>query len=195
MRVFITQSTSTLEHWRFTAADDVESIEVDMYIEFSAPEYLADGRDRSVIRFYLPPRIGQPRAHDMRYRGQHPAVHICVLWSERRDQRMLAILAALFLRNREMLEQLVAVAESRGRVEFWCRSAEHAKELQQALDDAAVAVQFGSAWKASPGQVVPCTPTGAVDWETLAAGHPIKSTAKGHGLGLIIPRAARNGDV
>jgi len=158
-----------------------------VYIEFSAPEYLADGRDRSTVRFYLPPKLGQPRAHDLRYREEHPAVHVLILWSERRDQRMLAVLAALFLRDRDLLEELVAVAESRGRVDFWCRSEEHRKELQRALGEAAEAVMFGHAWKANPGQVVPCKGA-VVDWDKLPEDHPLRSAAKGHGLGLIRPQ-------
>jgi hypothetical protein len=161
-----------------------------VYIEFAAPEYLADGRDRSTIRYFLPPKLGQPRAHDIRFRGEHPAAHILIIWSERRDQRMLAVLTALYLRDRELLEQLVAVAESRGRVDFYCRSAEHAKELQSALDGAAQAVLFSGAWRANAGQVVPCTSTGAVDWQALPEDHPLRSAAKGHGLGLIIAGGA-----
>jgi len=165
-----------------------------MYIEFSSPEVLSDGRDRSVIRFYLPPKLGQPDAHDLRYRGEHPAVHVCVLWGADRSQLMLAVLAALYLRNREMLEQLVAVRQERGRVDFWCRSAEHVKDLQRALDDAADAVlwQRGS-WKINAGQIVPCKGT-AVDWQVLPEADPtlaaIRSAAKGQGLGLISSRGA-----
>jgi hypothetical protein len=161
-----------------------------MYIEFSAPDCLADGRDRSTVRFFLPPKLGQQRAHDLRYREEHPAVHIYIGWSERRDLRMLAVLTSLFLRNKAMLEQLCGVAESRGRVEFWCRSAEHVRDLQRALDDAAESVMFGRAWKANPGQVVPCKGT-VVDWQALPETHPLRSVAKGHGLGLITPGAAR----
>jgi hypothetical protein len=141
-----------------------------MYIDFPAPEYLADGRDRSTVSFLIP----RTRA----------AVHVCILWSERRDQRILAVLTAFSIRNPSLLKQLVAVAESRGRVDFWCRSAEHAKDLQQALDAAAAAVHLTPEWTANSGQVVPCKGT-VVDWQALPEGHVLRSPAKGHGLGLI----------
>jgi hypothetical protein len=157
-----------------------------MNIEFSYPEYLANGRDRSVIRFYLPPKLGPSPQ-----REYLDAVHLCVLWDHDRDQLVLAVLAALFLRNREALEQLVAVAEARGRVDFWCRSAEHSKDLQRALDDAANAVTWQRGrWKVNPGQVVPCRGT-VVDWEKLPEKHPLHSVAKGQGLGLIVTGGAR----
>jgi hypothetical protein len=161
-----------------------------MYVEFSYPEYLADGRDWSVIRFHLPPKtVGSLRWPP---RDELPAVHLCVLWDHDRDQRMLALLAVVYLRNREMLEQLVAVAESRGRIDFWCRSEEHRKDLQRALDDASEAVMFRRAWKANPGKVVPCKGT-AVDWQALPDGTPdaLRSVAKGHGLGIV--PATKNG--
>lgn len=162
-----------------------------MYIEFSYPEFLSDGRDRSVIRFYLPPKLGQPSTHDIRYREQHTAVHIAALWGPDRDQRLIALLAGLYLRNREMLEQLVAVRQEGGRLYFWCRSDEHLKELQRALEDTAEAVlwQRGS-WKIKTGQVVPCKGT-IVDWERLPADHPIVSAAKGQRLGLIAAHGAQ----
>jgi hypothetical protein len=165
-----------------------------VYIEFSYPEFISDQRDRSVIRFYLPPKTGQPHVHDLQRRGEHPAIHVAILWDRDRDTRMVATLAALYLRKREMLEQLVGVAESRGKIDFWCRSAEDAKELRGALDEASAAISFGNAWKANVGQVVPCTSTGAVDWEKLDEKDPqlgaLRSAAKGHGLGVITPRGA-----
>jgi hypothetical protein len=162
-----------------------------VYIEFSSPEVLSDGRDRSVIRFFLPPKVGQPRVHDLRYRAEHPAAHVCVLWGADRSQHMIAVLAALYLRNREMLEQLVAVRQERGHVEFWCRSEEYRQELRRALEDAVDEVLWQRGrWKVGPGQVVPCTGT-VVDWQSLPEDGStlgaIRSAAKGQGLGLINP--------
>lgn len=160
-----------------------------MYIEFQSPEYLADGRDRSVIRFFLPPKLGQPHAHDFTLRGQHPSVNICIQWSERRDTRVTALLAALYLKDREMLEQLVGVAESRGRIDFWCRSSDSSdlRDLQRALDAAANAVMLP--WRTNPGQTVPCQGT-VVDWKALPETHPLKSSAKGQRLGRVAATGA-----
>lgn len=162
-----------------------------MYIEFSYPEFISDGRDRSVIRFYLPPKTGQPDDHDLRYRTHHNAVHVAVLWGPDRSQKVLAVLAALYLKNREMLEQLVAVRHEHGRVDFWCRSTESTlcgpdvRDVQRALEDAIEAVLFQrGAWKVNPGQVVPCKGT-VVDWQALLEEHPLRSTAKGQGLGVV----------
>jgi hypothetical protein len=156
-----------------------------MYVEFSYPEFLSDGRDRSVIRFYLPPKTGQPDAHDLRYRAHHNAVHVAALWGSDRSQNLIAVLAALYLRNREMLEQLVAVRQERGRVDFWCRSTEDVKDVQRALEDAIEAVLWQrGVWKVNPGQAVPCKGT-VVDWEQLADDHPLRSAAKGQGLGIV----------
>jgi hypothetical protein len=155
-----------------------------VYIEFSYPEFISDGRDRSVIRFYLPPKTGQPDDHDLRFRTHHNALHVAVLWGPDRSQKVLAVLAALYLRNRELLEQLVAVRHEHGRMDFWCRSDDNKKDLQRALDDAAGAVMFSRAWKVNPGQVVPCKGT-AVDWQSLPEDHPLRSTAKGQGLGIV----------
>jgi hypothetical protein len=158
-----------------------------MYIEFQAPEYLATGRDRSVIRFFLPPKLGQPHAHDFAFRGQHPSVNICIIWSERADRRVEPLLAALYLKDREMLEQLVGIAESRGRIDFWCRSSEHLRDLQRALDVAANAVMLP--WRANAGQTVPCQGA-VVDWAALPETHPLKSTAKGQRLGRVAATGA-----
>jgi hypothetical protein len=158
-----------------------------VYIEFQSPEYLADGRDRSVIRFFLPPKLGQPHAHDFTLRGQHPSVNICILWSERRDTRVTALLAGLYLKDREMLEQLVGIAESRGRIDFWCRSSEHLRDIQRALDTAANAVMLP--WRANAGQTVPCAAS-LVDWAALPETHPLKSTAKGQRLGRLAATGA-----
>jgi hypothetical protein len=160
-----------------------------MYIEFSYPEILSDGRDRSVVRFYLPPKTGQSHVHDLRYRAEHPAAHVCVLWGADRSQLIMAVLAALYLRNREMLEQLVAVRQERGQVEFWCRSEGYRRDLQRALEDAVSAVLWQRGpWKVGPGQVVPCKGS-TVDWQSLPENDPtlgaIRSAAKGQGLGLI----------
>lgn len=156
-----------------------------MYIEFSYPEFISDGRDRSVIRFYLPPKTGQPDDHDLRYRTYHNAAHIAVLWGPDRSQKVLAVLAALYLRNREMLEQLVAVRHESGRLDFWVRELADAKDVQRALEDAIEAVlwQRGS-WKVNPGQVVPCKGA-VVDWQSLPEDHPLRSTAKGKSLGIV----------
>lgn len=160
-----------------------------MYIEFSSPEYLTDGRDRSVIRFFLPPKLGQPHAHDFTLRGQHPSVNICIIWSERRDTRVTALLAALWIADRPMLEELVGIAESRGRMEFWCRSSEHLKQLQLALDTAANAVMLP--WRANAGHSVPCNGS-VVDWTALPDTHPLKSTAKGQRLGRVAATGAKS---
>lgn len=157
-----------------------------MYIEFSYPDYLSEMRDVSAVRFYLPPKfVNQPDAHDISNRARHSAVHIGIVWAADRDQRALAVLASLYLRNREALELLVGIRQERGRLDFWCRSAEHLREMQIALQDAADAVlwQRGS-WKVNPGQVVACK--GAiVDWEALPDTHPLRGIAKGQRLGLI----------
>jgi len=156
-----------------------------VFVEFSYPETLSEMRDVSAVRFYFPPKFGQPGVHDVRYRAQHSAVHIGIVWAPDRDQRALALLAGLYLRNREALELLVGIRQERGRVEFWCRSTEHVREVQLALQDAADAVlwQRGS-WKINPGQVVPCKGT-IVDWEALPETHPLRGIAKGQRLGLI----------
>jgi hypothetical protein len=153
-----------------------------MYIEFASPTYVTTGRDRSVISFHLPPKLGQPHAHDFTLRGQHPSIHICILWSERADRRVEALLAALYLKDREMLEQLVGIAESRGRIDFWCWSSEHLKDVQRALDAAAASIMVP--WRANAGQSVPCKGA-VVDWEALPADHPLRSTAKGQRLGRV----------
>ena len=156
-----------------------------MYIELSYPELLSDSRDSSNVRFYLPPKLGQPDDHDVQYRARHSRVHIGIRWGADRDQRALALLASLYLRNREALELLVGIRQERGRLDFWCRSAEHVKEVQLALQDAADAVlwQRGS-WTVNPGQVVPCKGT-IVDADALPADHPLRSSARGNQLGLI----------
>lgn len=161
-----------------------------MYVEFSYPEILSDWRDRSVIRWYLPPKTtGRPHQHELSNRTEHSAVNIAVLWGPDRSPNMLAVLSALYLRNREMLEQLVAVRQERGRVDFWCRSGADIKDVQRALEDAVEAVLWQrGAWKVNPGQSVPCK--GAlVDWEKLPENDPtlgaIRLAAKGQALGLI----------
>jgi hypothetical protein len=156
-----------------------------VYIEFSYPEFISDGRDRSVIRFYLPPKTGQPDDHDLRYRTHHNAVHVAVLWGPDRSQKVVAVLAALYLRNREMLEQLVAVRHERGRLDFWYRDLADVKDVQRALEDAIEAVLWQrGAWKVNAGQVVACKGN-VVDWQAMPEDHPLRSTAKGQGLGLI----------
>jgi hypothetical protein len=159
--------------------------EYNMYIDFSYPDYLSDGRDVSAVRWYLPPKLGQPDAHDISNRARHSAVHICIAWGPDRDQRALAVLASLYLRNREALELLCGIRHERGRLDFWCRSAEHVREMQLALQDAADAVlwQRGS-WKVNPGQVVACKGT-IVDADALPVDHPLRSSARGQRLGLI----------
>lgn len=157
-----------------------------MFVEFSYPEIVSDGRDCSVVRFYLPPKfVNHPDAHDVRNKSMHAAVHICIVWAPDRDQRALAVLASLYLRNREALELLVGIRQERGRLDFYCRSAEHVKEVQLALQDAADAVlwQRGS-WKVNPGQVVPCEGT-ILDRDALPLDHPLRSSARGQRLGLI----------
>jgi hypothetical protein len=160
-----------------------------VYIEFSYPDILSDMRDVSAVRFYLPPKLGQPGTHDLQNRAQHSAVHVCVVWAADRDQRALAVLASLYLRNREALELLVGIRHERGCLDFWTRSTEHVKEMQIALQDAADAVlwQRGS-WKVNPGQVVPCKGT-LVDWAALPETHPLRGIAKGQRLGLIEVRS------
>jgi len=146
--------------------------------------FLSEMRDVSAVRFYLPPKAStQPDAHDISNRARHSAVHICIVWAPDRDQRAHALLASLYLRNREALELLVGIRQERGRLDFWCRS--HVREVQLALQDAADAVlwQRGS-WKINPGQVVPCKGT-IVDWEALPETHPLRGIAKGQRLGLI----------
>jgi len=165
-----------------------------MYVEFSYPEVLSDWRDRSVIRFYLPPKIGQPAAHDLRNRTQHNAVHIALLWGPDRSQNLVAVLAALYLRNREMLEQLVAVRQERGRLDFWCRELADVKEVERALADAVDAVLWQrGVWKVNAGQFIPCKGM-MVDWQALPENDPtlgaIRSAAKGQGLGLIAAHGA-----
>jgi hypothetical protein len=160
--------------------------EYNVYIDFSYPDYLSDGRDVSAVRFYLPPKaVTHPDAHDVRNRERHSAVHVCIVWAADRDQRALAVLASLYLRNREALELLAGIRHERGRLDFWCRSAEHVREMQLALQDAADAVlwQRGS-WKVNPGQVVACKGT-IVDADALPADHPLRPSARGQRLGLI----------
>jgi hypothetical protein len=144
-----------------------------VHIDFKLPEVLSDGRDRSVIRFQLPPTPSSA------------AVHVCILWDADRDQNILAVLAALYLRHRDALKQLVAVAETRGQIAFWCRSADQLPDMRRALDDAANAVtwQHGR-WRAGIGHVVPCKGT-VVDWAALAADHPLRGAARGQQLGLV----------
>lgn len=158
-----------------------------MYIEFASPDYLVTGRDRSVLSFRLPPKLGQPHAHDYAFRGQHPSVNICILWSERRDERVTALLAALYIKDRDMLDQLVGIAESRGRIDWWARSSEHLRDIQRALDAAANAAMLP--WRANAGQIVPCQGT-VVDWAALPDTHPLKSTAKGQRLGRVAATGA-----
>jgi hypothetical protein len=160
-----------------------------VYIEFSSPTYVYDGRDRSVIKFFLPPKLGQPHAHDYTFRGQHQSINICILWSERRDQRITALLAALFIKERDLLEQLVGIGESRGRIDFYGRSPEALRDLQRAIDAAAHAVMVP--WRANPGQAVPTTGT-VVDWAALPETHPLKSTAKGQRLGRVAATGAQS---
>jgi len=173
----------------FEQLDVIE--EYNVYIEFSYPETLSEMRDVSAVRFYLPPKLGQPGVHDMSQRSRHAAVHICIVWAPDRDQRALAVLASLYLRNREALELLAGIRQERGRLDFWCISAEHVREVQLALQDAADAVlwQRGS-WKINPGQVVPCKGT-IVDWEALPETHPLRGIAKGQRLGLITSTGAK----
>ena len=157
-----------------------------MYIEHSYPEILSDGRDISAYRFYLPPKAAtNPDAHDMRYRTQHASVHLVVGWAQDRDQRALAVLNGLYLRNREALELLVGIRQERGRLDFWTRSAEHLREMQLALQDACDAVlwQRGS-WRVNPGQVVACKDS-IVDADALPPDHPFRGLAKSQRLGLI----------
>ncbi len=163
-----------------------------MYVEFSYPDYLSDSRDVSSVRFFLPPKAAsQPDAHDISSRARHSAVHICICWAADRDQRALALLASLYLRNREALELLVGIRQERGRLDFWCRSAEHVRQVQLALQDACDAVlwQRGS-WKVNPGQVVPCKGT-IVDADALLPDHPLRSSARGHRLGLVTANGAK----
>ncbi len=155
------------------------------YGEFSYAELLSDGRDGSAYRFHLPPKVGQPEDHDVRYRTRHPEVRIGIAWGKDRDQRAIPVLTSLYLRNREALELLVGIRPEKGRLDFWHRGAEHAREMQIALQDACDAVlwQRGS-WKVNPGQVVPCKGT-VVDWAALPEQHPLRATAKSQQLGLI----------
>jgi hypothetical protein len=157
-----------------------------MFIEFSYPETLSEMRDVSAVRFYLPPKAAShPDAHDVRNRAQHSAVHVGIVWAPDRDQRAHALLASLYLRNREALELLAGIRHERGRLDFWCTSVEHVRAVQLALQDAADAVlwQRGS-WKVNPGQVVPTRGT-VVDWEALPETHPLRGIAKGQRLGLV----------
>jgi len=162
-----------------------------MLVEFSYPEILSDGRDSSATRFYLPPKIGQPDVHDYCNRELHSAVHICTVWAADRDQRSHAVLSSLYLRNREALELLVGIRQERGRLDFWHRSPEHAREMQIALQDACDAVlwQRGS-WKVNPGQIVPCKGT-IVDADALPADHPLRPMARSQRLGLITAKGAK----
>ncbi|MGO9326513.1 MAG: hypothetical protein ACLQJ0_00100 [Steroidobacteraceae bacterium] len=157
---------------------------------FNSPKTLSDQRDRSVLEFLLPPKVmpqGVPPLHEI------DEVRIAVLWGIDRDLCMVAILAAMYLRNRDMLERIVAVRQERGKVDFWCRTSPDVsvKDVRLALEDAVQAVMF-QRWTVRGGVALPCDGE-IVDWQKLPDGDPLRGVARSYGLGVHRKAARRNG--
>lgn len=157
---------------------------------FNSPETLSDQRDRSVLKFLLPPRImpqGLPPLSEI------DEVRIAVLWGIDRSQVIVAVLAAMYLRNRDMLERIVAIQQDRGRVQFWCRTSPDVsvKDVRLALEDAVQAVMF-QRWTVHGGIAMPCDGD-IIDWQALPDGDPLIGVAKSYGLGLHRKASRRHG--
>ncbi len=137
--------------------------------------YLVDGRDRSVLAYTLP---------------TNPAteVHLCIFWDKDRDARIIAVLAALFLRDTEALADIVAVREQQGLIEVWCRSPDRASEVRRALTNAADRALYSDRWTADQPHLVPTRGT-VVDWEKLLPEEPLYGPAKGYQLGVVAVRS------
>lgn len=155
---------------------------------FNTPLTLDDQRDRSVYKFLLPPRVmpqGVPPLHEI------DEVRIAVLWGIDRNQCIVAILAALYLRNRDMLERIVAVRQERGKVDFWCRTSPdvNVPAVRRALEDAVNAVMF-TRWTVHGGIAMPCDGE-IVAWDQLPEGDPLKGVARSYGLGIHRAKATR----
>jgi hypothetical protein len=160
---------------------------------FNSPEILSDQRDRSILKFLLPPRT---MPHGLPPLNQIDEVRIAVLWGIDRNQLIIACLASLYVRDRDTLERIVAVREERGRIEFWCRAGTNftdptARDVQRALADAVEAVMF-SRWKVTGGVALPCKAGETViDWEQLPEGDPLRGVARSYGLGLHVNSGAK----
>jgi hypothetical protein len=155
---------------------------------FNAPTCLSDQRDRSVQSFKLPPRImpqGVPPLHEL------DEVRIAVLWGIDRSQVIVAVLAAMYLRNRDMLERIVAIRQEKGGVDFWCRTSPDVsvKDVRAALVDAVDAVMF-TRWRVHGGIAMPCDGE-IVAWQQLPEGDPLKGVARSYGLGIHRAKTAR----
>lgn len=155
---------------------------------FNSPEVLSDNRDRSVYKFLLPPRImpqGVPPLHEI------DEVRIGVLWGLDRSQLIVAVLAAMYLRNRDMLERVAAVQQDKGRVQFWCRTSPDVSvpDVRRALADAVDAVLF-SRWTVQGGIAMPCDGE-IVAWDQLPEEDPLRGIARTYGLGIHRAKAAR----
>jgi hypothetical protein len=156
---------------------------------FNEPECLSDQRDRSVYEFLLPPRVmpqGVPPLHEI------DKVRIAVPWGLDRNQSIVAVLAGMYLRNRDMLERIVAVQQDRGRVQFWCRTSPDVSvpDVRRALEDAVSAVMF-QRWTVQGGIAMPCVGE-IVNWEVLPEGDPLRGVAKSYGLGVHRKAPRRN---
>jgi hypothetical protein len=157
---------------------------------FSSPEILSDHRDRSTYKFILPPRAVP---HGLPPIDEIDEVRIAVLWGIDRDQLIVAVLTALYLRNRDVLERVVAVRQERGKVDFWCRPSNDitVEGIRLALQDAVDAVMF-TRWKVNTGAALPCTADGLlVDWEQLPESDPLRGVARSYGLGLHVKGGTR----
>jgi hypothetical protein len=156
---------------------------------FNSPDVLSDQRDRSVYAFKLPPRVmprGLPPIDEL------DEVRICALWGiDRPAPLMVACLASLYVRDRDMLERIVAVREERGKIDFWCRvdGDISVKDVRSALADAVQAV-MSVRWSVNAGSALPCRGT-VIDWEQLPDGDPLRGVARSYGLGLHVKGGAR----
>lgn len=156
---------------------------------FNSPEILSDQRDRSIYKFLLPPRV-MPRG--LPPLSEIDEVRIAVLWGiDRAAPVIVAVLAAMHVRDRDLLERIVAVREERGKVDFWARvdGDVSIKDVRRALEDAVQAVVF-TRWSVNPGTALPCRGT-VVDPEAPQLPESLRGVARSYGLGLHVKGGAR----
>jgi hypothetical protein len=118
------------------------------------------------------------------------AQRLCVLFDHDRDLRVLWCVGALVLFNREACTTLIAVAESRGKVQSWWTStpmlaAVGVRSLQRATD---AALAPDDRWDVLPPVFVNTNPHGTADLDSLDADDPLrKTTPKSISLGRVQP--------
>jgi len=153
------------------------------------PTFLSDQRERSVLQYPLPRGVPPTLPLDW--------LRLVVQWGLDRgdDPMILDVLSAVYLRNRPMLERIVAVHADRGRLQFWCRTSPDVSvpDVRRALEDAAQCVMLDR-WTVLEGVALPCSGE-LVDWQALPDGDPLKGVARSYGLGVHRKAVRRNGGV